>query len=111
MTREFAASALILFAGCVAPAPEPQTVVVPASFDRTWDAALGAAADVGVQVRSADRATGRISGIKAGAEVTIDVRRQADGTLRVAFAAPGSTETNPKLGDRWLSAYQRRMGR
>jgi hypothetical protein len=30
--------------------------------------------------------------------------------VKVEFNAPGSTETS-KLGDRWLSAYQRRMGR
>lgn len=81
------------------------------SFDRSWDAALGAAADVGVHVDSADRAAGRIAGSKAGVEVAIDVLRQADGTLRVSFKASGSAETNPTLDDRWQSAYQRRMGR
>ncbi|HZN37673.1 MAG TPA: hypothetical protein VFD82_02660 [Planctomycetota bacterium] len=98
-------------AGCVGSYPtEPRTVTTLPSFDRSWDAALSAAADVGVHVDSADRAAGRIAGSKAGAEVTIDVLRQADGTLRVSFKAPGSTETNPTLGDRWRSAYQRRMG-
>ena len=35
----------VALASCVAyPYPaEPQTVMVPASFDRSWDAALGAA--------------------------------------------------------------------
>ena len=96
------------------PEPQPQPVVVPSappSFNRSFDAALGAATDVGVQVRSADRAIGRITGNKAGVEVTIDVRHQPDGRLKVEFSAPGSPETNPKLSDRWLSAYERRMGR
>jgi len=103
--------AALTFAGCVEPEPEPQPVMSSPSFDRSWNAALGAATDVGVQINSADRAGGRITGSKDGGQVTIDVLRQADGTLRVAFEAPGSSETNPKLSDRWLSAYQRRMGR
>jgi hypothetical protein len=79
-----AGSALLV--GCVvAPYPypsHPTTVVTPPSFDRSWDAALGAAADAGVQVTRADRATGRITGTKAGAAVTIDLRPQADNTLQ-----------------------------
>lgn len=105
---------LALLAGCVVyPYPDSPAVTTmrPPSFDRSWDAALGAAADAGVQVDSADRASGRISGSKAGAAVTIDLVRQADGTIRVGFSAPTSKETNPTLGDRWLQAYNRRMGR
>ena len=100
-------------ASCVAyPYPaEPQTVMVPASFDRSWDAALGAAADAGVQVTSADRASGRITGTKAGAGVTITVEQQSGGSVRVGFSAPDSRETNPTLNDRWLANYNRRMGR
>jgi len=108
-----AGSALLV--GCVvAPYPypsHPTTVVTPPSFDRSWDAALGAAADAGVQVTRADRATGRITGTKAGAAVTIDLRPQADNTLQVIFHAPDSKESNPTLNDRWLAAYNRRMGR
>src|SRR5207253_1561877 len=55
-----AAAALVV--GCVvAPYPYPYpttTVSSPPSFDRSWDAALGAAADVGVQITNADRASG-----------------------------------------------------
>ena len=105
-----------LLVGCVV-APYPYayptttTVASPPSFDRSWDAALGAAADVGVQITNADRAAGRINGAKAGAAVTIDLRPQTDNTLQVIFAAPDSKESNPTLNDRWLSAYNRRMGR
>jgi type IV pilus biogenesis protein CpaD/CtpE len=100
-------------ASCVAyPYPyEPQTVMVPASFDRSWDAALGAAADSGIQVTSADRASGRIAGTKAGAAVTITVEQQSGGNVRVGFTAPDARETNPTLNDRWLANYNRRMGR
>ena len=98
-------------ASCVAYPVAPQTVMVPASFDRSWDAALGAASDSGVQVTSADRASGRITGTKAGAAVTILVQPQADGKLQVSMSAPDSRESNPTLNDRWLANYQRRMGR
>ena len=103
----------VALASCVAyPYPaEPQTVMVPASFDRSWDAALGAAADAGIQVTSADRASGRITGTKAGAPVTIQVEQQSGGSVRVGFSAPDARETNPTLNDRWLANYNRRMGR
>ena len=107
-----AAASTLAIAGCYTyPAPAYQTVAVAPSFDRSWDAALGAAADAGIQIRSADRGSGRITGTKAGASVTIDVRPQADNTLQVIFTAPDSKETNPTLNDRWLAAYQQRMGR
>jgi hypothetical protein len=109
------AAACVLIGGCVvAPYPYPSypTVVTsPPSFDRSWDAALSAAADVGVQITQADRANGRITGNKAGAAVTIELRQQADNTLQVSFNAPDSKESNPTLSDRWLAAYNRRMGR
>jgi hypothetical protein len=105
-------AAASLTAGCVvAPYPGYYPSTAPASFDRSWDAALGAANDAGVQVTNADRATGRISGTKAGAAVTIDLRPQPDNSLQVSFSAPDSKESNPTLNDRWLSAYNRRMGR
>lgn len=106
-------AAAALLAGCIYPAYPvyPTTVSTPPSFDRSWDAALGAAADAGVQITSADRSTGHITGIKAGAAVTIDLRPQADNTLQVIFSAPDAQESNPSLRDRWLSAYNWRMGR
>ena len=109
-------AACTLIAGCyVAPYPYPapayQTVVSPPNFDKSWDAALGAAADVGVQITNADRANGRITGSKAGAAVTIELRPQSDNTLQVIFNAPDSKETNPTLNARWLAVYNQRMGR
>ena len=109
-------AACTTIAGCyVAPYPYPvstsQVVVSAPSFDKSWDAALGAASDVGIQITSADRSSGRITGTKAGAGVTIDVRPQADNTLQVIFNAPDSKETNPTLNSRWLAVYNQRMGR
>jgi hypothetical protein len=102
-----------LVGGCVVyPYPYGEPVAVTTSrFDQAWDAALGAAADAGVQVTAADRTSGRISGSKAGAAVSISLQSLADGRVQVAFDAPNSRETNPTLGDRWLAAYNRRMGR
>lgn len=114
LLRPALAITVALLAGCVvAPYPTayPTTVSTPPSFDRSWDAALGAAADAGVQVTSADRASGRITGSKAGAAVVIELRQQADNSLRVTFNAPDSKEANPTLNERWLNAYNRRMGR
>jgi hypothetical protein len=108
-----ALAAALFLAGCVGPSepPPPQPVAVPPSFDRSFDAARAAATDVGVQVLSADRNAGRITGTKDGVEVKIDVLRQPDGKLNVEFTATGHPETNPPLSDRWASAYRRRMGR
>jgi hypothetical protein len=106
-----------LISGCVAyPYPytyaEPVPVPArPSRFDRAWDAALGAAADAGVQVGVADRASGQINGVKAGAAVSIRLQTLADGSVQVAFDAPNSRETSPTLNERWLAAYNRRMGR
>ncbi|MEJ5989095.1 hypothetical protein WG902_03785 [Ramlibacter sp. PS3R-8] len=122
MRRFTIAAAAVLLSGCYTYPYYPYypyygyaatttTVASPPSFDKSWDAALGAAADAGVQVTQADRSTGRISGVKAGAPVTIDLRPQANNTLQVVFNAPGSTESGPTLNERWLAAYERRMGR
>jgi hypothetical protein len=108
-------AAALQIGGCVAypygyPA-YPAAPAGPSKFDLSWDAALGAAADAGVQVTSADRASGRITGSKAGAAVAITLQTQADGSVRVSFDAPNAEEANPTLNERWLSNYQRRMGR
>jgi hypothetical protein len=113
--RAFAAGLMLaaagLLGGCVAyPYGEP-VPAMPSRYDQAWDAALGAAADAGIQVGAADRASGRIGGSKAGAAVSIVVQQLADGRVQVSFDAPASRETNPTLQERWLAAYNRRMGR
>jgi hypothetical protein len=100
-------------AGCY-PAPYPvypTTVTTPADFDRSWSAAHWAANDVGVVITLADRANGVMQGMKDGAGVTITLQQQADGTLKLVFSAPESKESNPSLQDRFVTAYNRRMGR
>ena len=102
-----------LLSGCLfGPSPGyTTTVTTPPSFDRSWDAALGAADDAGIQVTGADRSAGRITGTKAGAAVTIELQRLPDNRLQLTFSSPDSKESNPTLGDRWWKAYDRRMGR
>lgn len=102
-------------AGCTyyAPAPygAPYTVSTPASFDRSWDAALGAMADNGVAVTTQDRAAGTIAGRRGGIDVVTHVRAQADGSVRVEFNSRGNVAEDPKLIERVSASYDRRMGR
>jgi hypothetical protein len=94
---------------CVVYEPVP-AYSSPSTFDRAWNAALGALQDNGVQITSSDRGTGAIRGAKDGADVTVSVVRQADGTTRVQFDAK-QAERSPGLADRFSQAYERRMGR
>ena len=104
----FALSVVLACTGCSSEPAQP--VPGAAKYDRAFDAALAAAGDVGVAVRTADRAAGRILGTQAGVEVTIWLQWQPSGSTKVEFSPP-STETNPELGKKWLAAYNRRMGR
>ncbi|HSD00696.1 MAG TPA: hypothetical protein VLI21_17465 [Casimicrobiaceae bacterium] len=83
----------------------------PASFDRSWSAALGGAEDAGVQVISADPNAGIIRGTRGSIDVTVVVARQADGSVRVQFDSKGQTQQDPGLAQRFSEAYERRMGR
>jgi hypothetical protein len=93
-----------VLSGCVAYYPTPVPGV--SAFDRSWEAALGAAADSGVSVTLADRGTGRIQGYRGGATVGINVLAQADGRVRVEIDSSASA-----LADQLTAAYNRRMGR
>ena len=102
-----------LLAGCTyyTAAPAPAPAPAPSVYDRAWNAALGGAQDVGVQVTSADPASGLIRGTKDGVGVTVLVARQADGGARVQLDTAGPTPRDPDLHSRFLQAYNRRMGR
>jgi hypothetical protein len=98
----------VTLAGCY-----PYEVVPggPASFDRSWEAAVGALRDQGLEIVSADRATGVASGRRGVVEVTARVRSQADGTVRVEFHTPGGGAPDRDLMERVSRAYDARMGR
>ena len=101
----------VSLAGCVVYEPVVVSPGAPANFDRSWNAALGGAQDAGVQVTSAEPATGLIRGNRDGIDVTVVVARQADGSVRVQFDAKGATQRDPGLAERFSQAYERRMGR
>ena len=98
--------------GCVVypAAPGYYTYSQPSTYDRAWNAALGALQDAGVQVLASDPASGTARGTKDGVDVTVNVARQADGTTRVQFDAKPS-DRDPEIARRFSSAYERRMGR
>ena len=96
--------------GCVV--YEPVAVApAPSTYDRAYSAALGGMQDAGVQVTSADPATGLIRGVRDGINASVAVTRQADGTVRVQLDTSGQTERDPDLHARFTQAYNRRMGR
>jgi hypothetical protein len=100
--------AVLLIGGCTS---QPAAPAGPSKFERSWDAALGAAADAGVEITSADRASGRITGNKNGTDVLITLQPQANGSVVVSFEAPNAQGADATLKERWLANYQRRMGR
>jgi hypothetical protein len=101
----------VLFSSCVVYEPVPTYVPAPSTFDRAWSAAIGAAQDEGVRLISEDRSNGVITGSRGDQDVTINVRTQADGSVRVELSARGPQGSDPGLADRISRAYDRRMGR
>jgi hypothetical protein len=104
--------AAALLGGCVyyPPAPYPAPLgALPSTFDRAYDAALGALSDQGLRITTQDRASGSIVGVRGAATVTASVRPQADGTTRVEFNTSGDADAG--LSQRVLASYNARMGR
>ena len=106
---------LALLAGCVYyPATgtyAPYGAPGPSTFDRSYDAALGAMTDQGLGITVQDRSSGTVSGVRGAQTVTASVRPQADGTTRVEFNTRGDSSQDPGLAQRVLNAYNSRMGR
>ncbi|HME62383.1 MAG TPA: hypothetical protein VKH62_14160, partial [Candidatus Binatia bacterium] len=67
--------------------------------------------DEGVRITSEDRGSGVIRGSRNEQEVTINLRTQADGSVRVEISARGPKGSDPGLAGRISRAYDRRMGR
>lgn len=87
------------------------TSAVPASIEKSWQAARGAAYDEGVTITFEDRASGVVRGTRGPFDVTINVTPQADGSVRVSFSTTGPTAQDPGLQERLTRAYNLRMGR
>jgi hypothetical protein len=114
--RAFAAfAAAAILAGCtvyqVAPGVYEPVPPAASTFDRSWNAALGAFGDQGVQIVAEDRSTGTIRGRRGGIGVTAILRTQADGSVRVELSTAGATSQDPQLISRVSRSYDVRMGR
>jgi hypothetical protein len=114
--RAAALALAVLVAGCtvyqVAPGVyEPFPPAGVSSFDRSWNAALGAFGDQGIGIVSEDRAAGVIRGRRGAIDVSANVRQQADGSVRVQFDTAGQTGQDPQLINRVSRSYDVRMGR
>lgn len=108
-----AAAATLMLAGCyTAPTPvsAPQRSISE-RFEQSWQAARGAASDVGVRVTSEDRPTGTLRGTQGSSNVVITVVTQADSTIQVGFSVTGGGAQDANVKDHLTRAYQRRMGR
>ena len=105
------AAVAIIATGCVVYEPVPAYAPAASSFDRSWNAAIGAAQDVGIRIQSEDRARGVITGANDSRDVTITVTPQADGRVRVEISARGPQGGDANLAGDISRAYDRRMGR
>ena len=82
-----------------------------ATFDRSWNAMLGAFSDQGVEIHAQDRAAGIIEGRRGAIGVRAHIMAQADGRIRAEFNTSGPLSQDPGLPDRISRAYDARMGR
>ena len=101
----------IIATGCVVYEPVPAYAPAASGFDRSWNAALAAAQDVGIRIQSEDRVRGVITGANDSRDVTITVTTQADGRVRVEISARGPQGGDASLASDISRAYDRRMGR
>lgn len=94
------------------PAPAPAPRSIQERFETSWQAARGAASDVGVRITTEDRASGTLRGELGSSGVSITVVPQADQTIQVGFTVTGGGSfQEANLKERLTQAYQRRMGR
>ena len=107
---------IALMTGCTYYQPAPgtyytTTASTTSKFDQSWSAAIGALSDEGVHITTQNREAGVIQGTRGGTRVTVNLRTQADGSVRVEFDTSGSSKHDPTLIDRIHSSYNSRMGR
>jgi hypothetical protein len=109
--RFLSALAALALAGCVVYEPVHVGGGTPATYERSWNAAVGSYHDQGVTITAQDRAAGVIEGRKGGITVKSRVLTQADGKVRVEMNTAGALSEDPGLPDRMSRAYDARMGR
>ncbi len=93
--------------GCTYYAPPPG----PSTYDRAYNAMLGAMSDQGIKVTDANPSAGLITGQRGGITVVATVAPQPDGTTKVEFRTKGDINQDPNLIDRITGSYNARMGR
>ncbi len=103
-------AAATLLGGCVIYEPSPG-YAQSATFERSFNAVVGAMREQGVAITQEDRGAGIKRGTRGGIDVTGSVRPQADGTVRVQFDTSGATAGDPTLIDRITRSYNAYMGR
>ena len=102
---------LLLLSGCTYYQTAPGTyskAPTISKFDRSWSAAIGAFADQGINISTENRAAGVIQGSHNGTNVSGNINRQADGSVRVQF---NTTANDRVLVNRITESYNSRMGR
>ncbi|HUJ00551.1 MAG TPA: hypothetical protein VLY46_09975 [Usitatibacter sp.] len=97
--------------GCVYYEPYPHPYPVASTYERSWNAALGAMRDQGVEITREDRSAGVIEGQRGALRVKANVVTQADGRIRVELNTSGDLQQDPGLSDRISRSYDARMGR
>jgi hypothetical protein len=102
------ALALVACSGCTT-APLGTVPDSLASYNRTFDAALGAMADQKMDIGVQDRRQGNIVGTLSGDAITATLQPQFDGTIRVTFRAQTESATSAALLKRVVDAYNERM--
>jgi hypothetical protein len=110
------AAALAAAAGCVVydpyyPYGYPQAPSPQQMYDRSWNAAVGAMWDQGVEIVRQDRSGGVVEGRRGGVTVTSRILAQADGRIRVETHTGGNLAEDPGLSERLSRSYDTRMGR
>lgn len=97
--------------GCVVAPYGTPVPMGPSTYDRSFDAALGALQGQGLSISSQDRGAGVVVGSRGALTVSASVRPQPDGTTRVEFNQSGNQAQDPNLLQRVVADYNRRMGR
>lgn len=92
----------------VAPSPYAHGVLQP-GFNRSWNNAIDAMKDEGVQVVMSDLAAGRLEGQRGRVTLTVRVVNEGVGKQDVDFVASGAVAEDPTLADRVRKRFDARM--
>jgi hypothetical protein len=100
--------ALAALSGCVGapPGTVPDSL---ASYDRTYDTALGAMADQKMVFSLQDRRNGTIVGELNGDTIKATLQPLHDGTIQVSFRPQGAPHADAGLLKRVVDSYNTRM--